>query len=92
MVRHAYFRGGNLDQRLTGYFECHGTGTAVGDPLEIHAVSLAMNENRSDTEGSLVVGAFKPNIGHSEAASGLSALIKAILIVERGSFRPPRTL
>lgn len=90
VIRHAYFRGGNLDQRLTGYFECHGTGTAVGDPLEVHAVSLAMNENRSDTEGPLIIGAVKPNIGHSEAASGLSALIKAILIVERGIIPPTK--
>jgi len=90
VIRHAYFRGGNLDQRLTGYFECHGTGTAVGDPLEVHAVSLAMNKNRTDTEGPLIVGAVKPNIGHSEAASGLSALIKAILIVERGIIPPTK--
>jgi acyl transferase domain-containing protein len=41
--RHAYERGGNLDPRLTGYFECHGTGTPVGDPLEVHALANAMN-------------------------------------------------
>ncbi|KAL8723272.1 MAG: hypothetical protein Q9225_000394 [Loekoesia sp. 1 TL-2023] len=90
VIRHAYRRGGDLDPRLTGYFECHGTGTAVGDPLEVHAVSLAMNENRADSEGPLTVGAVKPNIGHSEAASGLSALIKAILVVERGIIPPTK--
>ena len=90
VIRQAYKRGGNLDPRLTGYFECHGTGTAVGDPLEVHAVSLAMNQNRIDSEGPLTVGAVKPNIGHSEAASGLSALIKAILIVERGLIPPTK--
>ncbi|KAL8921987.1 MAG: hypothetical protein Q9208_005441 [Pyrenodesmia sp. 3 TL-2023] len=90
VIRHAYQRGGNLDPRLTGYFECHGTGTGVGDPLEVHAVSLAMNESRSDTEAPLTVGAVKPNIGHSEAASGLSALIKAILTVERGIIPPTK--
>lgn len=88
VIRHAYFRGGNLDPRLTGYFECHGTGTAVGDPLEVHAVSLAMNG--TETEEPLTIGAVKPNIGHSEAASGLSALIKAILIVERGIIPPTK--
>ena len=88
VIRHAYHRGGDLDPRLTGYFEIHGTGTAVGDPLEVHAVSLAMNENRSHTEEPLLVGGVKPNIGHSEAASGLSALIKNILIVERGIIPP----
>lgn len=90
VIRQAYKRGGDLDPRLTGYFECHGTGTAVGDPLEVHAVSLAMNRNRVDSEGPLTIGAVKPNIGHSEAASGLSALIKAILIVERGLIPPTK--
>lgn len=85
VIAAAYKRGGDLDPRLTGYFECHGTGTAVGDPLEVNAVSIAMNKNRQPgIDNPLWVGAVKPNIGHSEAASGISALIKAILITERG--------
>ncbi|KAI0468799.1 putative polyketide synthase [Xylaria cf. heliscus] len=91
VITHAYSRGGNLDPRLTGYVECHGTGTAVGDPLEVHAVSLAMNENR-EPGNHLMIGAVKTNIGHSEAASGLSALIKAVLSVERGVVLPTRGL
>lgn len=92
VIAHAYQRGGDLDPRLTGYFECHGTGTAVGDPLEVHAVSIAMNKDRKPHEDPLLIGAVKTNIGHSEAASGLSALIKAILIVERGLIPPVRGL
>ncbi|KAK5999099.1 Reducing polyketide synthase DEP5 [Cladobotryum mycophilum] len=84
VIAAAYKRGGNLDPRLTGYFECHGTGTPVGDPLEVHAVSMAMNGDRKPGELPLLIGAVKTSIGHSEAASGLSALIKAIMIVERG--------
>ncbi|KAF7524694.1 hypothetical protein G7054_g11326 [Neopestalotiopsis clavispora] len=84
VIAAAYKRGGDLDPRLTGYFECHGTGTPVGDPLEVNAVSMAMNTNRQEEEDPLWIGAVKTNIGHSEAASGLSALIKAIMIVERG--------
>ncbi|KAI1424314.1 KR domain-containing protein [Xylaria sp. FL1777] len=83
VIAAAYQRGGDLDPRLTGYFECHGTGTPVGDPLEVHAVSIAMNKNRQPGDP-LLIGAVKTNIGHSEAASGISALIKAIMIVERG--------
>ena len=49
-----------------------------------------MNQSRVDSEGPLIVGAVKPNIGHSEAASGLSALIKAVLIVERGLIPPTK--
>ncbi|CAN8104631.1 unnamed protein product [Discula destructiva] len=92
VITHAYDRCG-LDPRLTGYFECHGTGTAVGDPLEVHAVSMAMNKHREPGKDEpLLIGAVKTNIGHSEAASGLSALIKAILTVERGVIPPTRGL
>ncbi|KAF5651820.1 polyketide synthase [Fusarium sp. NRRL 25303] len=87
VMRHGYQRSG-LDPMLTGYFECHGTGTAIGDPLEVHAVSDIMNSTRSDTDEPLNIGAVKMNIGHSEAASGLSAIIKAILVVERGIIPP----
>ena len=90
VIRHAYERGGRLNPRLTGYFECHGTGTAVGDPLEVHAVANAMNDQRQTEDGPLRIGAAKTNIGHSEAASGLSAVIKAILTVERGIIPPTR--
>ncbi|TVY54903.1 Reducing polyketide synthase DEP5 [Lachnellula cervina] len=90
VIGHAYQRGGDLDPRLTGYFECHGTGTAIGDPIEVEAVSIAMNQSRKPEEDPLWIGAVKTNIGHSEAASGLSALIKAILTVERGIIPPTR--
>jgi len=90
VIRHAYNRGDDLDPRLIGYFECHGTGTAVGDPLEVNAVAQAMNVNRQTENGPLLIGAAKTNIGHSEAASGLSAIIKAILTVEAGIIPPTR--
>ncbi|MCJ1261266.1 hypothetical protein MMC22_001130 [Lobaria immixta] len=90
VIRHAYERGGYLDPRLTGYFECHGTGTPVGDPLEVHALANAMNQDRSPGEEPLWIGAVKTNIGHSEAASGVSAVIKAVLALERGTIPPTR--
>ncbi|OAQ61798.1 polyketide synthase [Pochonia chlamydosporia 170] len=90
VVRNAYLRGGNLDVRLTGLFECHGTGTVLGDPLEVEAISKAMNKNRRDDDDPLILGAVKPSIGHGEAVSGLSALIKAVLAVERGIIPPTR--
>ncbi|GAB1213228.1 hypothetical protein ATERTT37_002377 [Aspergillus terreus] len=90
VIRHAYQRGGPLNPALTGYFECHGTGTAIGDPLEVRAVADSMNGWRSDHAEVLMIGAVKTNIGHSEAASGLSAVIKAILVVERGIIPPTR--
>lgn len=90
VVRNAYLRGGDLDVRLTGFFECHGPGTAVGDPLEVEAVSRAMNQNRRPEDESLIIGSVKTNVGHGEAVSGLSALIKAVLAVERGIIPPTR--
>jgi acyl transferase domain-containing protein len=90
VIRAAYSRGGNLDPKLTAYFECHGTGTPIGDPLEVHAVANVMNADRSLDEPPLPIGAVKTNIGHSEAASGLSAVIKAILAVEKGIIPPTR--
>ncbi|CAN8101888.1 unnamed protein product [Discula destructiva] len=91
VIAAAYERGGNLDPRLTGYFECHGTGTPVGDPIEVKALAMAMNQNRRhNLDQPLWIGAVKTNIGHSEAASGISALIKAIMIAERGVIPPTR--
>jgi acyl transferase domain-containing protein len=62
VVRAAYERG-NLDPDKTAYAELHGTGTPVGDPIEVEAVSNAMNDTRSRARP-LLVGAVKPNIGH----------------------------
>ncbi|KAF5540999.1 polyketide synthase [Fusarium mexicanum] len=84
---HVYQRSG-LDPMLIEYFECYGTGTTIGDPLEVHAVSDTMNSTRTDADGPLNIGTVKTNIGHSGAASGLSAIIKAILMVERGIIPP----
>ncbi|BCS08366.1 polyketide synthase [Aspergillus luchuensis IFO 4308] len=82
VLRAAYKRAG-LDPTDTLYVECHGTGTPVGDPIEVKAISNGMNERRS-REQPLLLGAIKANIGHSEAASGIFAVIKAALILESG--------
>ncbi|KAI0554405.1 hypothetical protein F4679DRAFT_570392 [Xylaria curta] len=80
VVRLAYEKAG-LDPRFTLYAELHGTGTPVGDPIEVRAISKALNDNRSENEP-LLMGAVKPNIGHSEAASGIFAVMKAALMTE----------
>ncbi|KAI1425016.1 hypothetical protein F5Y12DRAFT_749302 [Xylaria sp. FL1777] len=80
VVRMAYEKAG-LDPRLTPYAELHGTGTPVGDPIEVKAISQALNDTRPENEP-LFVGAVKPNIGHSEAASGIFAVMKAALMTE----------
>ncbi|KAI0108803.1 ketoacyl-synt-domain-containing protein [Hypoxylon sp. NC0597] len=80
VLRMAYEKAG-LNQNLTAYAELHGTGTPVGDPIEVRAVSKAMNDTRPKSKP-LLIGALKPNIGHSEAASGIFAVMKAALMTE----------
>ncbi|KAH8196090.1 hypothetical protein TruAng_009746 [Truncatella angustata] len=80
VLRHAYKRA-NLDPNKTAYLECHGTGTPTGDPIEVKAVSMGMNDTRNADEP-LLLGAAKANIGHSEAASGIFAAMKAALMTE----------
>ncbi len=63
------------------YLEAHGTGTPVGDPLELSAISEVFNsESRKEA---LHVGSVKSNMGHLETASGMASLAKAILTVEK---------
>ncbi|KAF2475276.1 putative polyketide synthase [Lindgomyces ingoldianus] len=77
----------NLDPRYTSYIECHGTGTQTGDPIEVRAVSMAMR-SQSDREDPILIGSVKPNIGHSEAASSICTIIKAVLALENGIIPP----
>jgi acyl transferase domain-containing protein/surfactin synthase thioesterase subunit/acyl carrier protein len=66
-----------------GYVECHGTGTIVGDPLEIDALARAF---RASTEraGYCAIGSVKTNIGHLEQTAGIAALIKVALMLKNG--------
>lgn len=57
VIQAAYRQAGNLNPLDTGYFECHGTGTPVGDPLEVQALSSAMNVNRAPGSEPLLIGA-----------------------------------
>ncbi|KAL8831917.1 MAG: hypothetical protein Q9191_000596 [Dirinaria sp. TL-2023a] len=68
----------------TSYVEAHGTGTAAGDPVEAEAISKVFGNGRSIDEP-LVIGSVKTNIGHLEAASGLTAMVKVIFALENGT-------
>lgn len=86
MIQKAYEAAG-LDFASTGYFEAHGTGTAVGDPIEAKGISLAFAQHRS-LENPIYVGSVKANIGHLEPLAGVAGLIKSILMLERGEIAP----
>ncbi|WP_185673651.1 type I polyketide synthase [Burkholderia stagnalis] len=73
--------------RAVGYVETHGTGTVVGDPLEIDALTKAFRRHTPDA-GFCAVGSVKTNIGHLEQASGVASVIKAALALDRGQIPP----
>ncbi len=68
-----------------GFVETHGTGTLLGDPIEIDALRAVYGEHRSRP---LALGAVKGNIGHLESAAGVAAVIKAVLCLQRGVIPP----
>lgn len=70
-----------------GYIEAHGTGTPIGDPIEIEALTRVFRE-RSSRRGFCAIGSVKSNFGHLDQASGVTGLIKAALAVERGQIPP----
>ena len=84
VIRRAYQKAG-ISPSETAYMECHGTGTPAGDPLEVEAISRVF-QRKSDNP--LLIGSVKTNVGHSEAVSGLSGIIKTVLALEKGRIPP----
>ena len=74
------------------YVETHGTGTALGDPIEIQALGAALGMGRKGTGGEapgpLLIGSVKTNIGHLESAAGVAGLIKLVLMMQYGEIPP----
>ncbi|MGN6569996.1 MAG: type I polyketide synthase [Pseudolabrys sp.] len=70
-----------------GYVECHSTGTIVGDPLEIEALSKAFQGGRGRGQY-CAIGSLKANIGHPEQAAGIAGIIKTALVLEHRQIPP----
>ena len=68
----------NVDARTVEYIECHGTGTALGDPIEVEALTQGFR-TQTDARGFCQIGSIKTNIGHLDTAAGVIGLIKASL-------------
>ncbi len=75
-----------LEPDAVTYIETHGTGTPLGDPIEVHALNAVYGQ--CDRQQPLVLGALKSNIGHLEAASGVASIIKAVLALQHCEIPP----
>ena len=74
-----------VDAGSIGYVEAHGTGTPLGDPVEIAALTRAFVAGGAPSEGGCVVGTAKGNVGHLDAAAGVTGAIKTALSIERAT-------
>jgi acyl transferase domain-containing protein/NADPH:quinone reductase-like Zn-dependent oxidoreductase/acyl carrier protein len=70
-----------LSPRDIDYLEAHGTGTSLGDPIEVQAAAAALGKERDPGEP-LLIGSAKTNIGHLEAAAGVAGVLKVVLSLE----------
>ena len=71
-------RSAGITGREVDYVECHGTGTPLGDPIEVAALKEVLGKDRNKP---VVLGAVKTNVGHLEGAAGVIGLIKAIQVL-----------
>ncbi|MEC0168784.1 SDR family NAD(P)-dependent oxidoreductase [Paenibacillus graminis] len=84
VIRTAH-RVAGVDPGEIGYIEAHGTGTALGDPIEVKALTTAFHTNRKHFCG---IGSVKTNIGHLDSAAGIAGLIKAVLALHHKCLLP----
>lgn len=92
LLMQAYRRAG-FDPRTVSYIEAHGTGTPLGDPIEIEALRTAFSALSSEAEArfgpmppmSCGIGSVKSNIGHLEVGAGAAGLIKVLLQMKHGT-------
>ncbi len=76
LLKQAYTKAG-INPEEIDYIEAHGTGTAVGDPIEAFAIGNALGKKRPQNKP-LPIGSVKSNLGHLETASGVAGLVKAL--------------
>nr|BBJ56219.1 hypothetical protein SAVMC3_88480 [Streptomyces avermitilis] len=83
------YRAADVPPETVGYIEAHGTGTALGDPIETTGLSTAFRRLRAErgTQAApgCAIGSVKTNIGHLEAAAGIAGLFKVVLALQHGT-------
>lgn len=70
-----------------GYIEAHGTGTQIGDPIEVRALASAFSHGKAPS-GRCAIGSVKAHLGHLDAAAGVASFIKAVLVAREGYIPP----
>lgn len=86
VIMDAHNRAGVNPEQIT-YVETHGTGTSLGDPIEIAALTKAFRK-KTDKYGYCAIGSVKTNIGHLDAAAGIAGLIKTVLAIYNRELPP----
>ncbi|MFC7979806.1 amino acid adenylation domain-containing protein [Streptomyces cinereoruber] len=85
VIRAAHAAAG-VDPSSIGYVETHGTGTPLGDPIEVAALNRAFGDDPASE--TCYIGSVKTNIGHTDAAAGVVGFIKTVLTLEHGEIAP----
>jgi acyl transferase domain-containing protein/NADPH:quinone reductase-like Zn-dependent oxidoreductase/NADP-dependent 3-hydroxy acid dehydrogenase YdfG len=86
LIRQA-LRSANIEPSALGYIEAHGTGTSLGDPIEVDALARVFQPGRSVT-APIALGSVKTNFGHLESAAGITGLLKVVLMLRHGQIPP----
>lgn len=77
----------NIDIKTVGLLEAHGTGTMIGDPIELKALTKVYEEKNA-LRGSCAIGSVKTNIGHLLSAAGIASFIKVVMAIEKKQIPP----
>jgi len=76
-----------VEPETISYVEAHGSGTPLGDPIEVAALTRAFRAG-TEARGFCALGSVKSNVGHLEAAAGIAGLLKTVLALEHGAIPP----
>ena len=87
VITRAWQKAGIYADQLA-YIESHGTGTVLGDPIEIKGIRQAMDQRPGEEAAKISIGAIKSQFGHLDGAAGLAGLIKLIIAGKKGSIPP----